>query len=170
MGFDNHSLSTINPRLIQASVNGFGSTGKYSQRPAFDFIAQGTLPSISFDAGEAAWAVGYERRDYNLKTSTPARAGPTATNALTNIHNGDLYPCLIPEQNETASGRAACASNPVGLFMFLAPTFDSDQDQDVDALFAELALPVSYDLDVQVAIRYEAVSYTHLTLPTNREV
>jgi iron complex outermembrane receptor protein len=74
---------------------------------------------------------------------------------MTNIHNGDLYPCLIPEQNETAAGRAACASNPVGLFMFLAPTFDSDQDQDVDSLFAELALPVSDYLDVQLAIRYE---------------
>ncbi len=40
MGLDNKSLSRLNPRLIQASVNGFGSTGKYSQRPAFDFIAQ----------------------------------------------------------------------------------------------------------------------------------
>ena len=28
MGLDNETLTSINPRLIQASVNGFGSTGK----------------------------------------------------------------------------------------------------------------------------------------------
>ncbi len=151
----NYDASVANSTALLRYLTDQRITLSESELMTFDFIAQGTLPSISFDAGEAAWAVGYERRDYNLKTSTPARAGPTATNAMTNIHNGDLYPCLIPEQNETAAGRAACASNPVGLFMFLAPTFDSDQDQDVDSLFAELALPVSDDLDVQLAIRYE---------------
>jgi CoA:oxalate CoA-transferase len=40
MGFDENTLNNINPRLIKASVNGFGSKGEYSQRPAFDFIAQ----------------------------------------------------------------------------------------------------------------------------------
>jgi iron complex outermembrane receptor protein len=151
----NYDASVANPTALLRYLTDQRITLSESELMTFDFIAQGTLPSISFDAGEAAWAAGYERRDYNLKTSTPARAGPTATNAMTNIHNGDLYPCLIPEQNETAAGRAACAANPVGLFMFLAPTFDSDQDQDVDALFAELALPVSDQLDVQLAIRYE---------------
>ena len=36
MGFDRNTLSSINPRLVQASVNGFVSEGEYSQRPAFD--------------------------------------------------------------------------------------------------------------------------------------
>ena len=40
MGFDDASLEAINPRLIRASVNGFGSKGEMSDRPAFDFIAQ----------------------------------------------------------------------------------------------------------------------------------
>ncbi len=40
MGLDKKVLKNLNPNLIDASVNGFGSTGKYSQRPAFDFIAQ----------------------------------------------------------------------------------------------------------------------------------
>ncbi|MDA3038007.1 MAG: CoA transferase [Actinomycetota bacterium] len=34
-------LSALNPRLIMASVSGFGQTGRYSHRPCFDFIAQG---------------------------------------------------------------------------------------------------------------------------------
>ena len=40
MGFDNERLNEINPRLIVTSINGFGSTGPYVDRPAFDFIAQ----------------------------------------------------------------------------------------------------------------------------------
>ena len=40
MGFDDERLSALNPRLIVASVNGYGSTGPYVDRPAFDFIAQ----------------------------------------------------------------------------------------------------------------------------------
>jgi len=40
MGFDEARLEELNPRLITASVNGYGSTGPYVDRPAFDFIAQ----------------------------------------------------------------------------------------------------------------------------------
>lgn len=40
MGFSAERLAEINPRLICASVNGYGSTGPYVDRPAFDFIAQ----------------------------------------------------------------------------------------------------------------------------------
>jgi outer membrane receptor protein involved in Fe transport len=66
-----------------------------------------------------------------------------------------LYPCDIPQNNETSAGRADCASNPVGLFMFLAPTFPEDQDQTVDSLFAEFALPITDNFDMQLALRYE---------------
>jgi crotonobetainyl-CoA:carnitine CoA-transferase CaiB-like acyl-CoA transferase len=34
-------LSAVNPRLIMASVSGFGQTGAYRNRSCFDFIAQG---------------------------------------------------------------------------------------------------------------------------------
>ncbi|GAA6201365.1 CoA transferase [Aquicoccus sp. SU-CL01552] len=40
MGFGKERLQQINPRLVTASINGFGSTGPYVERPAFDFIAQ----------------------------------------------------------------------------------------------------------------------------------
>jgi len=52
MGLDSKNLTSINPRLIQASVNGFGSTGKYSQRPAFDFIAQAISGFMSLNGSE----------------------------------------------------------------------------------------------------------------------
>ena len=34
-------LSAVNPRLIMASVSGYGQTGDYRQRGCYDFIAQG---------------------------------------------------------------------------------------------------------------------------------
>lgn len=40
MGFDQDRLDRLNPKLIVASVNGYGSTGPYVDRPSFDFIAQ----------------------------------------------------------------------------------------------------------------------------------
>ncbi|MFL2821912.1 MAG: CoA transferase [Alphaproteobacteria bacterium] len=52
MGLDSKTLTSINSRLIQASVNGFGSTGQYSQRPAFDFIAQAISGFMSLNGSE----------------------------------------------------------------------------------------------------------------------
>ena len=40
MGFGPERIEEINPRLIVASLNGYGSTGPYAERPSFDFIAQ----------------------------------------------------------------------------------------------------------------------------------
>src|ERR671915_197425 len=41
LGIDYDSLSKINPRVILASISGFGQDGPYQDRPGFDQIAQG---------------------------------------------------------------------------------------------------------------------------------
>jgi crotonobetainyl-CoA:carnitine CoA-transferase CaiB-like acyl-CoA transferase len=45
------ALSELNPRLIYASVSGFGQTGPYAQRPGYDLIAQG-LSGVMSVTGE----------------------------------------------------------------------------------------------------------------------
>ena len=55
MGYD--TLSAINPRLVYASISGFGQTGPWAQRPGFDLIAQamsGVLSSNGFPGMEPA--------------------------------------------------------------------------------------------------------------------
>lgn len=41
LGIDWPALQEINPRLIYASISGFGQTGPYAERPGYDLIAQG---------------------------------------------------------------------------------------------------------------------------------
>ncbi|HEX3865091.1 MAG TPA: CoA transferase [Gemmatimonadaceae bacterium] len=41
LGADYATLSALNPRLVYASISGFGQTGPYADRPGFDLIAQG---------------------------------------------------------------------------------------------------------------------------------
>jgi crotonobetainyl-CoA:carnitine CoA-transferase CaiB-like acyl-CoA transferase len=41
LGIDYESLKAINPRIVLASISGFGQFGPYAHRPGFDQIAQG---------------------------------------------------------------------------------------------------------------------------------
>jgi formyl-CoA transferase len=41
LGIDYESLKKVNPRIILASISGFGQDGPYASRPGFDQIAQG---------------------------------------------------------------------------------------------------------------------------------
>ena len=57
---DYDTLNALNPRIICASISGFGQTGPYSGRPGFDQIAQGMggLMSITGKPGEGPMRVG----------------------------------------------------------------------------------------------------------------
>jgi crotonobetainyl-CoA:carnitine CoA-transferase CaiB-like acyl-CoA transferase len=60
LGIDYKTLSKINPRLIYASISGFGQDGPYAGRPGFDQIAQGMggLMSITGPPGHGPFRVG----------------------------------------------------------------------------------------------------------------
>ena len=60
LGIDYETLSAINPRIIYASISGFGQDGPYAGRPGFDQIAQGMggLMSITGEPGKGPMRAG----------------------------------------------------------------------------------------------------------------
>ncbi len=60
LGIDYAALSAVNPKLIYASISGFGQDGPYANRPGFDQIAQGMggLMSITGLPGQGPVRVG----------------------------------------------------------------------------------------------------------------
>jgi len=60
LGVDYESLKVVNPRLVYASISGFGQDGPYRDRPGFDQIAQGMggLMSITGEPGRGPMRVG----------------------------------------------------------------------------------------------------------------
>ena len=60
LGIDYATLQPINPRLVYASISGFGQDGPYRERPGFDQIAQGMggLMSITGLPGQGPVRVG----------------------------------------------------------------------------------------------------------------
>jgi formyl-CoA transferase len=60
LGIDYKTLRRINPRLVYASISGFGQSGPYVDRPGFDQVAQGMggLMSITGEPGQGPLRVG----------------------------------------------------------------------------------------------------------------
>ena len=60
LGIDYESLRAINPRIILASISGFGQDGPYLDRPGFDQIAQGMsgLMSVTGFPGQGPMRTG----------------------------------------------------------------------------------------------------------------
>ena len=60
LGVNYESLKSRNPKIILASISGFGQDGPYAKRPGFDQIAQGMggLMSITGAPGEGPMRVG----------------------------------------------------------------------------------------------------------------
>ncbi len=67
LGIDYPVLRGINPRIIMCSISGFGQTGPYSERMAFDVISQamGGLMSITGQPGNPPTRVGTSLGDVN---------------------------------------------------------------------------------------------------------
>ena len=72
LGIDYETLKAVNPRIILASISGFGQNGPYAKRPGFDQIAQGMggLMSITGLPGQGPVRVGIPIADLSAGNYT----------------------------------------------------------------------------------------------------
>ncbi len=105
MGFSPDRLEALNPRLIVASVNGYGSTGPYADRPSFDFIAQAMSGFMSVNG-----AAGDD----------PMRAAPPMSDMIAGLNCAFGVVSALQARHRTGRGQAVEASLTGGLMSMLA--------------------------------------------------
>jgi crotonobetainyl-CoA:carnitine CoA-transferase CaiB-like acyl-CoA transferase len=111
MGFDQARLDSLNPKLIVASINGYGSTGPYVDRPAFDFIAQamsGLMSSTGAPGGE------------------PMRVAPPITDLIAGLYCAFGIVNALHARAKTGRGQkveAAMVNGMVSMLAYLASEY-----------------------------------------------
>src|SRR5262252_4053689 len=105
MGFTEAKLKEINPRLIVASITGYGSTGPYVDRPSVDFIAQ-AMSGFMATTGE--------------KDGVPMRAGAPITDLVAGLYCAFGIVNAIRARELTGRGQRVEASMVNGMVSMLA--------------------------------------------------
>jgi crotonobetainyl-CoA:carnitine CoA-transferase CaiB-like acyl-CoA transferase len=108
LGIDYDTLSAINPRIVLASISGFGQDGPYRDRPGFDQIAQGMcgLMSVTGRPGEG-----------------PMRAGAAVVDVATGLYAALGVMTALFERQQSGRGQwvqASLLQSGLGLMDFQA--------------------------------------------------
>lgn len=93
-GLDYASLAPVNPRLVYASITGFGQDGPYASRPGYDFIIQGMSGFMSITG---------ERDD--LPGGGPQKAGVAVTDILTGMYGAVAIQAALAHVDRTGVGQ-----------------------------------------------------------------
>ena len=131
LGVGYEALRDINPRLIYCAISGFGQTGDWSNRPAYDQIVQGAsgVMAITGDTDSAPLRVGFPVAD-TVGGLTAAMAISAALNApkrgayidismlesLIATMGWAVLNYLVADQRPTANGNENLTSAPSGTF------------------------------------------------------
>ena len=105
MGFTKERLEEINPRLIHASVNGYGSTGPYVDRPSFDFIAQAMSGFMSVNGSP---------------DGEPLRAAPPISDLVAGLYAAFGVVTALQARHLTGKGQIVESSLTNGLISMMA--------------------------------------------------
>lgn len=88
-GLDSATLRAAHPRLIYASITGFGQTGPYASRAGYDFIIQGMAGAMSI-TGEA--------------TGLPQKAGYATADIFTGLYATVGIMAALRQRDATGEG------------------------------------------------------------------
>ena len=98
MGFGPDRIEEINPRLIVASVNGYGSIGPYAERPSFDFIAQAMS--------------GFMGRDRRPRTASRCEPVPRSETLVAGLYAAFGVACALHARGAGTGPEAAAEAMP----------------------------------------------------------
>ena len=93
-GLDYASVAALNPRLVYASITGFGQDGPYADRAGYDFIIQGMSGFMS---------VTGERDD--LPGGGPQKAGVAITDLMTGMYAAVGILAALQHRDRTGQGQ-----------------------------------------------------------------
>jgi len=93
-GLDYTSLAQVNPRLVYASITGFGQSGPYAERAGYDFIIQGMSGFMSL-TGERDDAHG----------GGPQKAGVAITDLVTGLYAAVAILAALQSRDRTGQGQ-----------------------------------------------------------------
>ena len=105
MGFDEERLKAINPRLVLCSVSGFGGSGPYVDRPAFDFVTQAMSGFMATTGTE---------------NGPPMRAGPPIADLIAGLYAALGAVAALQGRATTGRGQRVESSLVNGLISMLA--------------------------------------------------
>jgi crotonobetainyl-CoA:carnitine CoA-transferase CaiB-like acyl-CoA transferase len=91
---DYPSVAAVNPRLVYASITGFGQDGPYADRAGYDFIIQGMCGFMSV-TGERDDAPG----------GGPQKAGVAITDLMTGMYAAAAVLAALAEREQSGEGQ-----------------------------------------------------------------
>jgi crotonobetainyl-CoA:carnitine CoA-transferase CaiB-like acyl-CoA transferase len=113
LGLGYTALSALNPALIYAAVTGFGKTGPYKDRPAFDFIAQAMSGFMSLNGD---------------RTMPYMRVGIPISDTIAGLYAAFGIMAALRERDRTGRGQevqTAMVDGLISMFTFAAGAYFS---------------------------------------------
>ena len=111
LGLGYEELKKINPGLIYAAITGFGKTGPYKDRPAFDFIAQAMSGFMSLNGTE---------------DMEPMRVGIPITDTIAGLYIAFGVLAALRDRERTGHGyeiQSAMVDGLISMFTFASGAF-----------------------------------------------
>ena len=154
LGMDFESLKKINPRIICCSISGYGQTGPFKDRPAFDLViqARGGIMSYTGEPGQMPVRMGAPMGDLSggvfasqgilaalyqrEKTGRGQRVDISLVDCQTSLltYRAQFY--LVGKEIARPVGSGHVSAHPIRAF--LTKTFSIVIDANTESIFAEL--------------------------------
>ena len=111
MGLGRDALQALRPDIVHCSINGFGTSGPYRDRPSFDFIAQAMSGFMSLNGAES---------------DPPMRAAPPISDLIAGMNGALGVMAALLRRERTGRGDSVSVSllsSMIGLLSFHAANY-----------------------------------------------